>query len=303
MYVPLAWISTTNHSRSCLSASAHFPSLPTFWNKSTVYNEGVTHKLKPCSSPLPYLVISPQFRPSSIHHLHTSHQQHNTPCDTGHKKTTAHIQWMAYLSCGQEEAYMHCQSHPKGDQFLQQECQKNDQQCEWKFHLLSCSFGLIKIKIMGQIIFYRQSCLPMLNKCLNTEKLLWGKYKDCNAYYTDMKTFEEFLERKVSKPSIEDLPAWTMPSIHIGQLMLTWHLRAQNFEKFLNDLEIKKHHTTRIKGSIPGPIIKPGDDCKPTVTSIKQATEKEQQFVESALDLLSLTFWNWAEFTTWSWNM
>jgi len=79
--------------------------------------------------------------------------------------------------------------------------------------------------------------------------------------------------------------------------MLTWRLRAQNFEKSLDDPEIKKHHTTRTKGSIPGPMVKPGDDRKPTVTSIKQATEKEWQFVESALDLLFLTSWNWAEFT------
>jgi len=69
MYVPLAWISTTNHPCSCLSASAHFPSLPTFWNKSTAYNKGTTHKLKPRSSLLPYLVISPHFCPSSVRHL------------------------------------------------------------------------------------------------------------------------------------------------------------------------------------------------------------------------------------------
>jgi len=69
MYVPLAWISITDHPHSCLSASAHFPSLPTFWNKSTAYNEGATHKLKPHSSPLPYLVVSPHFCPSSVRHL------------------------------------------------------------------------------------------------------------------------------------------------------------------------------------------------------------------------------------------
>jgi len=43
--------------------------LPTFWNKSTAYNEGATHKLKLRSSPLPYLVVSPHFRSSSVHHL------------------------------------------------------------------------------------------------------------------------------------------------------------------------------------------------------------------------------------------
>ena len=76
MYVPLAWISTTDHPRSCLSASAHFPSLLTFWNKSTVYNKGATHKLKPCSSPLPYLVVSPHFRPSSVLHLPPTRHYH-----------------------------------------------------------------------------------------------------------------------------------------------------------------------------------------------------------------------------------
>ena len=75
----------------------------------------------------------------------------------------------------------------------------------------------------------------------------------------------------------------------MGQLMLTWCLRAQNFEKSLDDPEIKIHYSTGIKGSMPGPLVKPGDDCKPMVTSIKQATEKKQQFVESALNLLSLT--------------
>jgi len=158
-------------------------------------------------------------------------------------------------------------------------------------------FELIKKKIKGQIIFYRQSCLPMLNRCLSTERSLWGEYKDCNAYYADVKSFEESLEHKTNKPSIEDLSAWTIPSIHMGQLMLTWRLRVQNFEKSLNDPEIKIHHSTRIKGSMPGPLIKPDDDRKPTVTSIKQASKKKWQFVESALNLLSLTSWNWAEFT------
>jgi len=63
MYVPLAWISTT------VFMSVHFFFLPISWNKSTVYNKGATHKLKLCSFPLPYLVIFPHFRHSSIHHL------------------------------------------------------------------------------------------------------------------------------------------------------------------------------------------------------------------------------------------
>ncbi len=49
----------------------HFCKLPSssnFWNKSSAYNEGATHKLKLRSFLLPFLVISLQFCHSSDHH-------------------------------------------------------------------------------------------------------------------------------------------------------------------------------------------------------------------------------------------
>jgi len=137
----------------------------------------------------------------------------------------------------------------------------------------------------------------MLNKSLQKEKLIWEDYKDCLVYYDSIETLTKALASKPDKPSIEDLPDWTVPAIHIGELILAWRLKAQNYENGLTDPDVLEHHGTRATGgSLWGPMMRPGLHLMPDLDSFKIAKESHRQLLESVHDLLNLTACNWADF-------
>ena len=152
-------------------------------------------------------------------------------------------------------------------------------------------------QIMGLLIKHRHSCLPRLNQYMNDAKDLWKTYKELNTFHTNVGDLEMALKNKKEEISIEDLPDWTIPAIHIGQLILMWRSAAQAYDRKQIDPVLVEHCRSRTDGnSIKGPLLRPNNDLMPTINKLKIKQEKILKMVEQAADILDSTGCNWADF-------
>jgi hypothetical protein len=171
--------------------------------------------------------------------------------------------------------------------------------CFFLFYVFVLFFlTLAHAQIYGHIMHNRLSCLPLMSSPGYGKQAdeMWKDVAELKRFSENVQSLIDLLAKKPEPTSIEDEPANVVPAIHLGELMITWRLRAQTFEKGLPDLDFKEHHNQRINKSLPGTVMRPDSSFRPGVDEIKIKNQETEKLIDRCMDLLDHTACNWAEF-------